>query len=105
MSAKIVPLDQVLPGVVLADNVHDDSGRVLLRAGSILSESTIEALHRRAIGSVTVEVADRAGEEHLALERARLESRLQAAFCYAGDGVANRELRQALIEYKLGSKP
>lgn len=105
MSAKIVPLDQVLPGVVLGDNVHDAAGRVLLRVGSILSESSIEALHRRGIASIAIEVADRAGEEHLAVERVRLEARLQAAFRYAGDGVANRELWQALLEFRLENEP
>jgi hypothetical protein len=103
MSSKIIPLDQVLPGAVLGDNVHDDAGRVLLRVGSILNESSIAALHRRGIASLAVEVAERAGEEHQALERVRLETRLQAAFRHAGDGVANRELWQALLEYKLGT--
>lgn len=104
MSAKVIPLDSVLPGSVLGDNVHDEAGRVLLRAGTTLSEASIAALHRRGVDTLTVEVAASHSAEHRAIERLHLEARLQAAFRQAGNGEASRQLWQALIEYRLGEQ-
>lgn len=102
MTVKLVPLDQVLPGAVLGDNVQDEAGRVLLRVGAILTESAIETLRRRGVEALTLEVAASHSPEHRAVERLHLEARLQQAFRHAGEGQATRELWQALIEYRLG---
>ena len=102
MNARTLPLDQVLPGAVLADNIQDDTGRVLLRVGTLLTESAIEALRRRDIPTVSVELAVDHSPEHLAIERLHLEARLQTAFRHAGESEARRLLWQALVEYKLG---
>lgn len=104
MSANTLPLDQVLPGAVLGDNVEDDSGRVLLRVGAILTEASIETLRRRGIASLVIEVAGDHRPEHRAVLRVHLESRLQQAFRHAGESEAQRHLWQALVEYKLGSE-
>lgn len=102
MSSKIVPLDMVLPGAVLGDNVHDAAGRVLLRNGAIVTEAAIEALRRRGIESVPIAVVEVHSPEHQAHERAQLEVRMHEAFRHAGSGEANRQLWQAVLEYKLG---
>lgn len=104
MSAKILPLDQVLPGAVLGDNVEDDGGRVLLRVGAILTEASIETLRRRGVEALVIEVATEHRPEHRAVLRLHLESRLQQAFRHAGDSEAQRQLWQALLEYKLGGE-
>lgn len=102
MNARLQPLDQVLPGAVLGDNVHDDTGRVLLRMGTVLTESSLEALRRRGVETLPVAVVEQHSAEHLAHERARIEARLQEAFRRAGESEANRQLWQAVLEYKLG---
>jgi hypothetical protein len=104
MTAKVVPLEQVLPGAVLGDNVEDDRGRVLLRVGAILTESAIQTLRQRGIGSLMIDVAAEHRPEHQAVVRLHLESRLQLAFRHAGDSEARRQLWQALLEYKLGGE-
>lgn len=104
MTSKSLPLDQVLPGAVLGDNVHDEAGRVLLRAGAVLSESAIEALRRRKVEQVVLEVIEKTSPEQLALEKVRLETRLEAAFRRAGHSEANRQLWQAILEFKLETK-
>lgn len=102
MNAKQLPLELVLPGAILADNVHDETGRVLLRIGTLLTESSIEALRRRAVAAVVVDLAVDHSPEHRAIEKLHLETRLQQAFRHAGDGPARRQLWQAVVEYKLG---
>jgi len=102
MTTTLCPLDHVLPGTVLGDNVNDAAGRVLLRGGAVMTEASIEALRRRDIEAVPVLVAERA--EDVARERLRLETRLQEALRGAGNGTASRMLRQAAIEFRLGAK-
>lgn len=103
MNCRVVSLDELLPGAVLADNVRDEAGRVLLRSGALMTESSIEALRRRGVESVSVEAAEGIpSPEHLAVERSRLEARLDLVFRQAGEGEANRQLRQAVLEFKLG---
>lgn len=102
MNARLLSIDQVLPGAVLGDNVHDDAGRVLLRMGTVLTESSLEALRRRGVETLPVEALAHLSAEHLAHERVRIETRLQEAFRRAGESQANRQLWQAVLEYKLG---
>lgn len=105
MNQKLLSLDELLPGAVLAENVHDAAGRVLLRAGAVITEASIDALRRRDIEMVTVEaVVEARSPEQRALERSRLEGRLDEAFARAGDGEASRLLRQAILEFKLGDE-
>ena len=104
MSLKTVPLDQVLPGSVLGDNVQDEAGRVLLRAGAVISESALEALRRRAVEQVVLDVVEKPSPEQFALEKVRLETRLESAFRRAGQSEANRQLWQAILEFKLETK-
>ena len=101
MNTKRMPIDQLMPGVVLGDNVHDEVGRVLLRVGAVVSESAIEALRRRGVTEVTIEHVEKQSPEQWALEKMRIESRLQEAFRRAGESEANRHLWQAVLEYKL----
>lgn len=106
MNQKLLSLEELLPGAVLAENVHDNAGRVLLRAGAVITEASIDALRRREIEMVTVEVvAEELSPEQLAIERKRLEARLDEAFARAGEGVANQLLRQAVLEFKLEGTP
>ena len=102
MSVKVVPLDQLLPGATLGDNVQDEAGRVLLRVGAVVTESAIEALRRRGIEQVSVEVVEKMNAEQFANEKMRLETRLHDAFRRAGESEANRQLFQAVLEFRLG---
>lgn len=104
MTLRMVPIDEVLPGSVLGDNVHDAGGRVLLRAGTLLGGSLIESLRRRDVAVLPVEALeflDPARQEAL---RAEAERRLADAFRMAGNSLASRILRQATIEFMLESR-
>lgn len=53
----------IIPGDRLIDNVVDDKNNVLLRAGLIFDESTINVLRRRGIDEVTVGTCVEAEED------------------------------------------
>ena len=101
MPVRAIPIDQVLPGALLGDNVNDAGGRVLLRVGTLLTESIIESLRRREIASLPINVQETADAMQLEAYRAEAERRLFEAFRKAGNGQASRALRQATLEFML----
>ena len=90
------------PGMEVAAAVADDSGRMLLPAGAILSESGIAGLLRRDIATVTVLVELPEDPEVVAANRARIVGHLDQVFRRAGDGRATRALYDAVLAYRLG---
>ena len=49
-----ISLDEASPGMVLADDLLDEQGKILLPAGATLSESSIASLRRREIDTLPV---------------------------------------------------
>lgn len=89
------------PGMVVAEAVVDDSGRMLIPGGAVLTENTIASLVRREIPSVKVEKdvaedpAERESHLHALLER------LDHLFRHAGDSDLMRSFRQAIVDYRM----
>lgn len=57
---KRLPLDELEPGMTVAESVSTRSGRTLLTSGSEISEGVIKALNRAKVENVLVDVP---GEE------------------------------------------
>jgi len=55
---KTLPIDQLQPGMVLADDLLADDGRVLLAQGTELKESHISGLGRRGVVEARVEAEE-----------------------------------------------
>lgn len=97
-------LDEVMPGSVLADEVLDAQGKVLLPKGSAVTEATLESLRRRDILTLPVRVATALSADQETARRERIARRLQHIFRNAGDGAPARELQQQVSEYRLGQR-
>lgn len=100
-----VELSSVHAGAVLAADVVDGDGRVLMSAGALLSEAALNSLRRREIATVTVEfveVLDEAGRE---ARRVRIENQLARLFRHAGEQSETRALQQAVLAYRLKENP
>jgi hypothetical protein len=97
---KHVPIDEATAGMVLADEVCDRHGNVLLAKGAQLSEPLLQALRRRGIESVRIE-GEEISHEQLAAERERVAARLAHLFRKAHGGAANTLLREQLTGYRM----
>jgi hypothetical protein len=97
---KHVALDEASAGMVLADEVCDRQGNVLLAKGAELSESLMQALRRRGVESIRIE-DDALSPEQLAAERERVAARLAHLFRKPHAGAANTLLREQLIGYRM----
>lgn len=104
MTLRNMPIDDVLPGATLGANVQDASGRILLRAGSMLTEAAIGSLRRRNVETLPIEVQEVVDAEQQEGRRVEIERHLQRAFRHAGEGAASQYLRQAVREFMLEQK-
>jgi hypothetical protein len=94
-------LDRATPGMILADDILDSSGNLLLKSGTSLSESTLASLQRYKLGSFTV-----LGEESDAVDdgvaRERVRQRLTHLFRRCADDSPSRTLREWIAQYRAG---
>ena len=94
----------VIPGMVLSDDLLDSQGKVLLAQGTTLSEATMAALARHDIEMLPIlcealSAADQAAE----LERHR--RRLARLFRKHGDEEATGLMLEYLTHYRLDAHP
>jgi len=103
---KQVSLDEAQPGMVLSDALLDAHGNVMLAAGMELSASTIAALRRHQIESLSI-AAGMLSEEELEGRRRRDVARLEHLFRKQGGGDTDAsDLLHALMRrYRLGEEP
>ena len=96
-----IPTDQLVVGQVTAEAVVDAGGRVLLPAGSELTESSLNGLRRRGIETVAVEFVSAADPAEQAVRREHLVAELDHRFRQAGSGQETRTLYAEILAYSL----
>lgn len=101
MTIHTLPLEQAMPGMVLGADVLDAHGAVLLAAGGEISESMLSALRRRGVQQVSVLVQTVLTEAEREARKEAMRARLNHLFRHAGEGAADRFLRQAVLEYRM----
>ncbi|HYD80820.1 MAG TPA: hypothetical protein VEC06_13510 [Paucimonas sp.] len=102
---KLVPLDQATPGMVLADDLTDAQGNILVAEGVTLSEAMLNSLRRHRIESLSI-VCGTLTTEELAAKRLRDEGRLAKLFRKPTNDVedATGILMQYVRYYRLGGE-
>ncbi len=98
---ELIASDSLAPGMLVAQSVLDDSGRVLVSAGAMLSDNIIASLRRREVQAVMVELVVDEDPEALEARRGRVKQRLDALFCQAGDSEEMRALYQTIFEHRM----
>jgi hypothetical protein len=97
---KELELDDAHAGMVLACDLTDGRGAVLLQQGTTLTDTQLAGLERRGIERLRV-LDDAVDEAQLAAERARVELRLARLFRHGAGGRADALLRAGLHDYRL----
>lgn len=102
-----LPLAQVCPGKILAEDVLDARGNLILKQGTLLTESVLNSLRRYKIKTIAVIDEENDAAEDVvdnAATKQQIQERLAKLFRHIGDDVATRSLRDWVGEYRLGSK-
>jgi hypothetical protein len=101
-----IGLDAAQPGMVLAHELTDAHGAVLLPAHATLTAATLIALNRRGITALSiVQEVDEDAEERerqRQLKRAHLQQRLTVLFRKCGTDGANGKLHALVERFRLG---
>jgi dTDP-glucose pyrophosphorylase len=97
---KEVDLDDAAAGMILAAEVIDHQGSVLLPAGAPLSEKLLTSMRRRGIDHVRI-VDDSVSGADLAAEGDRVAQRIAYLFRRPNQGAAHALLRAELEAYRM----
>ncbi|MFZ6781027.1 hypothetical protein ACO0LD_29685 [Undibacterium sp. Ji83W] len=96
-----MPLSKVTPGTVLADDLLDKVGHVLLPAGTTLTERMLTAIAQHDIHQLSVE--GEAGTEQEEIEDLATKlSRIEKIFRQVGDAEPASILKSYVIHYRQG---
>jgi hypothetical protein len=96
-----VPLASVAPGALLAAEILGADGKVLMTAGSLLTEGALEKLAARGIVAVAIEIRRSEAELNVARDAARLRLGHLFRKCDLAAGGAARMLFDAVLERRL----
>ncbi|MES2740281.1 MAG: hypothetical protein V4754_04945 [Pseudomonadota bacterium] len=101
-----IDIDDARAGMILACDLSDAHGTVLLPGGASLTDATLSSLRRRGIASVSVLMAAAPPDSAaLAAERARCRLRLDRLFRHSGTEQAGPALLQLLLDYRQHGTP
>lgn len=100
-----LPLADVVSGTLLADDLADGAGKVLLTAGTRLDATLLAALARHGIGAVPVAAGDVPASSETAEERAARATEIRAAlekrFAGTGSNPASAALFETVLAHRL----
>lgn len=98
---KQFPLSDVVPGMVLSNDLVDTQGQILLPRGAVLTEKTIDSMQRHNIASVRVVIGELSKEEEeLRIKKAHM--RLAYLFRGTEENPTNHLLHQYVANFRLG---
>lgn len=96
-----IELERASAGMVLAADLSDANGGVLLPAGASLSEANLASLRRRGVRACLVRGAEAEAESGArALELARRQQRLAHLFRASAGAEATPQLLRLLVDYR-----
>lgn len=94
-------LDEVMPGTVLAADVHDGEGNLLLHKGAAVTESMLAGLRHRGVATLQVVHEERLSPDQQAERRRQVLERVRYLFRASGDSPVARELERQITAYRL----
>ena len=102
-TSRVIPLDQAMPGMVLADAIREADGNVLLHAGASLGEAQLAGLLRRGIRGIAVVVSPAAepGNAPATPQDDAVRAQVRRLFRKSETDATTHALFKAVLEYRL----
>lgn len=96
-------LDEAEAGMLIATDLKDGNGNILLPSGASLTDSSIKSLMRRGVTDISI-VGDEAPAIDQVLEQERVKARLTKLFRKSHTGELDRLLMNYVSIYRIGKK-
>lgn len=95
-------MDQIQPGMQLAEAIRDRLGNIMLPEGLALTEQHLESLKQRGVASAMIHIDSlpMSAEEREAHIKA-IETRLDTLFRRSLDDPLNRQLKDLIRRYRM----
>ena len=100
VDSQDIDIGAALPGMVLAADLTDERGAVLLPRGMTLNQAHLAALRRRGIERCSILLETLIDAAALAHEQARLQQRLARLFRHSAGIEASDALLHLLVHYR-----
>ena len=100
VGSQDIDIGAALPGMVLAADLNDGQGALLLRRGMTLNPAHLAALRRRGIERCKIVIEAPGAGTAPAHEQARLQQRLARLFRHSAGIEASDALFQLLVHYR-----
>ncbi|MEO6352369.1 MAG: hypothetical protein ABIO19_12975 [Burkholderiaceae bacterium] len=100
-ATRLLPMNEVLVGMIISNDVLDTHGELILGQGTVITEAMLLSLPRYGIKTLTIaaeKISDTGRQAEIELQRLRLNK----LFRRCGDGPADKLLLQYLMQYRLG---
>jgi len=98
-----IRLERACAGMVIAVDVTDEEGRVLLPRGAVLRDTRLAMLRRHNITRLTI--VPQAQPDGADSRMAVLRERIGRLFRKHGDSPLMRRLERAVLDYRAGKQP
>jgi hypothetical protein len=99
-SIRIIPLEELLAGMTLAEDCVDAQGKTLLASGTTITPQILVSLQQEAPALLKVWQEEQSGHENRNRREAELQ-RTERLFRHAGDSIHAQALRNAVLTYRL----
>ena len=99
-TVRTIPLEQMLPGMVLGDDVTS-GGSILLRRGTVIGVVHLDSLRRREVSEIVVETPCELSVAEIQERSEVLRERVADLFRKADSGATMQALLRAVLEFRL----
>ena len=100
---QYLSIKNIKPGMILADDLMDKLGRILLPAGTLLTEKALKSIAQHHILQLSIFVNELPGEEHdPELERQKKIDRLKQLFRHGPYQSPTNLLEEYIVKYRAG---
>lgn len=99
-ASRLLPLNEVLAGMILSNDLLDTHGGLILGQGAIVTEAILLALQRRGIKALSVASEESVPPDREA-EMERQRQRLAKLFRRCGDSHADNLLLRYVTQHRL----
>jgi hypothetical protein len=99
---QLLPLDQIKPGMRLAEAIRDRLGNIMLLEGVELTESHLNSLQQRGVATALVEVPEPPlSPEERKRQIQAIEDHLAELFHLSADNPLNQQLKDLILSYRM----
>ena len=99
MKQIMVDTNKCEEGAVLAEDVVNENGMVMLRAGSVLTGDKINALLRNGINTVPVVHEEKLSAEQIAEKRKKIDKKVSKLFRKSRKDECMSQFESILVDY------